>query len=144
MEITLSLPHVFHLAANRADNAAALKILLESLVRLNLAYLKSMKRQGHAVPTLYSSGVVYARTVWWETIPALYKRGFGDCKSLTCALVAEYLMRGIEAQPVFRFNPLPTSTDYHILVHVPGQTPPYQDPSKVLGMGKDEAAYFRI
>ena len=144
MEIVFSLPHVFHIGASRVDNAAALKTLLECLVNLNLAYLRSMKRQGHTVPTLYSSGVVYARTTWWETIPALYKRGFGDCKSLTCAKVAEDIMRGIEAQPVFRFNPMPTSTDYHILEALPGRNPPYEDPSKVLGMGKDEAQYFRI
>ena len=100
-----------------------------------------MKRRGHTVPTLYGSGVVYARTTWWENIPALYKRQWGDCKSLSCTLVAEYQMRGINAKPVFRFNPLPTSTDYHILVQNGNK---YEDPSKVLGMGKDENAYFRI
>jgi hypothetical protein len=98
-----------------------------------------MERAKRIVPPLYGSGVVYARTVWWESIPALYKRGFGDCKSLTCALVAQLMMQGIEAKPVFRFNPSPTSTDYHILVQTRNG---WEDPSKRLGMGKDENLWF--
>lgn len=116
-----------------------LEILLNSLVQINLVFLQRMKRQGYTVPSLYESGVVYARTQWWEPIPALYKRTFGDCKSLTAAIVAEYTMKKIKARPVFRWNPKPRSTDYHILVQT---SKGFEDPSKVLGMGKDENAWF--
>jgi hypothetical protein len=143
VEITFSLPNVFNVGADRRENAESLEALLECLVKQNIVYLRSMKRRGYTVPALYSSGVVYARTIWWENIPALYNRGFGDCKSLSAALVAQYrFVEKVNARCVFRFNPLPTSTDYHILVEVgPNQ---FEDPSRVLGMGKDENAYFRV
>jgi hypothetical protein len=115
--------------------------MLGMLIRINMDYIQSMKKRGHTVPLLYESGVVYARTIWWEPIPALYERGWGDCKSLTCAKVAEDRLAGINAGAVFRFNPLEMSTDYHILEQTPDG---YHDPSKVLGMGKDENAWFHI
>ncbi len=141
MQITFNLPQIFHFGSDRAENAEGLAALLGCLVRINIAYLKSMRRRKITVPKLYASGVVYARTVWWEPIPALYERKFGDCKSLSCALVAQYYMEGKQSQPVFRFNPREESTDYHILVQTPKG---YEDPSKVLGMGKDENAWFRL
>lgn len=141
MQIVFNLPQVFHLGSDRVENAEVLKTLLEALIRINVIYIKSMQRRGKTVPLLYKSGVVYARTIWWESIPALYQRGWGDCKSLTCALVAERRVRGIESQPVFRFNPREESTDYHILEQ---NKKGYEDPSKVLGMGRDENAWFRL
>ena len=142
MEITFSLPQVFYVGSDRRLNAETLEILLNNLVEINLAWLRAMKRRKITVPRLYSSGVVYARTEWWESTPALYKRGWGDCKSLSCSLVAEMIfLDGIEARPVFRFNPRPGSTDYHILVQT---REGYTDPSKKLGMGKDEHAWFRL
>lgn len=141
MQIVYNLPHVFYPGSNRADNAAVLRAMLDMLIRVNISYLKSMRKRGHAVPPLYGSGVVYARTVWWEPIPALYERGWGDCKSLTCAKVAEDYLKGIKTRAVFRFNPKPNSTDYHILQQTASG---YHDPSKVLGMGQDENAWFRI
>lgn len=141
MQIVYNLPHVFYPGSNRGDNADALQAMLDMLIRVNMSYIRSMRKRGHAVPLLYESGVVYARTVWWEPIPALYERGWGDCKSLTCAKVAEDRLAGMDCRAVFRFNPKPNSTDYHILEQIPGG---YHDPSAVLGMGMDEAAYFRI
>lgn len=141
MQIVYNLPHVFYAGSNRADNAAVLRAMLDMLIRVNISYLQSMNKRGHAVAPLYGSGVVYARTVWWEPIPALYERGYGDCKSLTCAKVAEDFMQGLKTRAVFRFNPKPKSTDYHILQQVTGG---YHDPSKVLGMGADENAWFKI
>lgn len=84
--------------------------------------------------------MTYARTQVWEPIPALYKRGYGDCKSLTAALIAQYRLAGKKARPVFRFVPRPDGgTDYHILVQTERG---FEDPSKVLGMGKNEVAKF--
>lgn len=119
------------------------------LVRLNVAFLKH-----HTVPGLYRSGVVYGRTTIWDTIPALYAKRYGDCKSLAAALCAQYLL-GLDpdgrngaqlpegpqqCKPVFRWNPnLQGGRDFHILVLTPYG---YEDPSKRLGMGSDENAYF--
>lgn len=127
--------HVFFPGANPVENAQALRILLDCLINLNRAFLRK-----HAAPALYRSGVRYGRTRLWEPIPALYSRQYGDCKSLTAALIAERREQGEEADPVFRFNPKPNGTnDFHILVHTPKG---FEDPSKVLGMGSNENAHF--
>ena len=142
MEITFSLPQVFYVGSDRRLNAETLQALLDMLVEVNICWLKAMKRRKLRVPRLYASGVVYARTLWWECTPALYKRGWGDCKSLTCAKVAEdKFFDGVDSRPVFRFNPKKDSTDYHILVQKGNE---YEDPSKILGMSQDENAWFRI
>lgn len=135
MQITFNLPHVFHPASDRVENAQVLQVLLDTAIQINIVYLQGMKQRGHSVPSLYESGVVYSRTRWWEPIPALYERGYGDCKSLTAAIIAEYRMKKVNCRPVFRWSPNPESTDYHILVQTMTE---FEDPSKVLGMGKDE------
>lgn len=137
MQITFDVPHVFNPKASRSENAAVLTTLLECLIRVNRIYLKRHPR----TKPLYRSGVVYGRTEIWDSIPALYSRGYGDCKSLTAALVAEYREHNIPSAPVFRFNPNSDgSTDYHILVETKTG---FEDPSRVLGMGKNENAYFK-
>lgn len=135
MQITYNLPHVFFPGSDRTENANVLQALLDMLIHINMIYLQKMKRAGHPVPSLYESGVVYGRTRWWEPIPALYDREYGDCKSLTAAIIAEYKMKNVLCRPVFRWSPNPESTDYHILVQTATE---FEDPSKVLGMGKDE------
>lgn len=133
---TFTLPHVFVAGANDVDNSIALNALLECLTRINQLYL-----QYHpGTPELYHSGVRYARTKLWESIPALYDRTYGDCKSLTAALVAQYRHEGRKSKPVFRFKPRSHGTDYHILVL---SEKGWEDPSKVLGMGQDENVWFR-
>lgn len=135
MQITFNLPHVFNPSSSPLDNAYALRALLDCLINLDLAFLRL-----HPAPPLYKAGVRYDRTSWWETIPALYARKFGDCKSLSAALIAQYRRSRIPAEPVFRFvTNTDGSTDYHILVQCPSG---FEDPSKVLGMGADENARF--
>jgi hypothetical protein len=145
MQIIFNLPHVFRPSVSDADemqlhvdNAYALRSLLECMVELNIGYMKF-----HNCPPLYQSGVRYGRTIWWEPIPALYQRRRGDCKSLATALIAQYRMQGIGADPVFRFvmngEGGIDGTDFHILVQ---NEDGFEDPSKVLGMGQDENARF--
>lgn len=137
MQIIFDLPHVFNYNSDEVENALALKNLLDCLVNLNISYLRT---NPGTVP-LYNAGVRYGRTLWWDTIPALYKRGYGDCKSLSAALVAQYKMQGKVARPVFRWvKNADGSTDYHILVETANGG--YEDPSKVLGMGKNENSRF--
>ena len=135
MQITFSLPHVFNEKSNSVDNAYALRVLLDCLIDLNQAFLLN-----HPAPSLYRSGVVYGRTTVWDSIPALYKRGYGDCKSLTAALIAQYRRAGVECEPVFRWvKNAAGGSDFHILVQTASG---FEDPSKVLGMGKNENARF--
>lgn len=145
MKICFDLGPFFDSQSTDTENAYALRSMLDCLINVNLAYLRFAR---HPVRRLYQSGVVYDRTLEWDSIPALYKRGFGDCKSLTAALVAEYLIRGIEARPVFRFSPNQNGgNDFHILVYVPQcnglDREMFEDPSKKLGMGLNENRAFR-
>ena len=132
MQITFDLPHVFAPGSDRAENAATLAVLLDCLVSLNLVF----RRFHPHVEPLAQAGVVYDRTTVWDTVPALYSRGYGDCKSLAAARVAELLVAGIPARPVFRWAPNGNgSTDYHILVQTPQG---WEDPSKTYGMLDNE------
>jgi hypothetical protein len=138
MQITFDLPHVFFPGSHSEDNAYALRALLDCLITLNRAYLRN---HAATVKPLYQSGVVYGRTQVWDTIPALYQRGYGDCKSLSAALIAEYREQGKQCSPVFRWVERSNGVkDFHILVQC-GDT--FEDPSKVLGMGANENAHFR-
>jgi hypothetical protein len=123
--------HLFNPHARPVENARALRVLLESLIALDRDHLRD-----HTERPLYRAGVVYGRTRRWLTIPSLYDNGYGDCKSLTAALIAEYRNHGIPAKPVFRWiqNRKTKFRDFHILVQTDSG---YEDPSKVLGMGQD-------
>jgi hypothetical protein len=155
VDVTFCLPHLFEASSTEVENAQGLRLLLESVVALNRAFLRR-----HSVPALYRSGVVYRRTLIWDTTPALYIRKFGDCKSLAPALIAEYRQQGIECEPTFRSvppeihkNPKYDGSLYHILVTLKQKTPYavlgpdgryYEDPSKVLGMTWDfNPKYFQ-
>lgn len=142
MEITFSFPHVFGPTASKAEEAVSLQLLLEFLVSMNRAYLRH-----HSQRSLYRSGVVYGRTQEWDSIPAVIERGYGDCKSLTAWRIAELRERRVECRPVFRWMPRRDGhKDFHILVAVDrsGKTEPlWEDPSKALGMGRNENAWFR-
>jgi hypothetical protein len=132
--ISFEMGHCFGRHSSEREAAEALNALLEALVAVNIAYLK----QHRSCPSLYASGVRYGRTVVWDPIPALYQRGYGDCKSLSAALVAEYRMKGIPCRPVFRFNR--QRTLYHILVETPRRNgydkKAFEDPSRKLGMDR--------
>jgi len=136
--VTFDLPKCFDTTSDPVSNAYALRALLNCLSAINLIYLQF--RHGCIAP-LYESGVYYSRTQIWDSIPALYRRGFGDCKSLTAALVAEYAAQGIKSRPVFRWmvDKTDNQTNYHILVQTPHG---FEDPSKVCGMEKNENSYF--
>jgi len=136
--VTFDLPMCFDSASDPVDNAKALQALLHCLGAINLIYYQYRR---DTVPALYKSGVHYDRTQIWDSIPALYWRGYGDCKSLTSALIAEYVFQGRPANPVFRWMVDQSGqTNYHILVQTESG---FEDPSKVLGMGRDENAYFK-
>lgn len=105
-----------------------------ALVNIDRTYIRR-----HSTPLIYNSGVRYGRTTLWEPIPAVIARGYGDCKSLAPWLIAQYLEKGTPAKPVFRFMTTPKGQQYHILVQTVGG---WEDPSRALGMGRNENAYF--
>lgn len=135
MELTFNLKHWFESSSSMLENILALRCSMDYMINLNHSFLLY-----HRVPGLYQSGVRYARTRIWEPIPALYFRRLGDCKSLSAALIAQYRMRGVRAEPVFRWvSNTDESVDYHILVQTYSG---FEDPSKVLGMGTNENERF--
>lgn len=142
MLISYHLPHVFHPGSDKLLNARTLRLSMEYMVGCNRVFLEESKRLKYKVLPLYRSGVVYDRTTWWEPIPALYTRGYGDCKSLSAAWIAQAQhFKRIPSRPVFRFvDNEDGSIDYHILVQLSDGR--VEDPSKVLGMGADEVAKF--
>jgi hypothetical protein len=127
--IPFELSHEFSPGSTSEENSFALRVLLISLIALDRGYLRNHPR----TPSLYASGVVYVRTPLWLTTEAMYRKGFGDCKSLAAALIAERAQEGIECRPVFRdIRRSDGGLDFHILVQCPDGT--YEDPSKVCGM----------
>ena len=126
--VVFTIDRAFGRRSSNLVNAAALETLLACLTQLNTIWL-------HFHPNhveLYQSPVYYKRTLIWDTIPALYARGFGDCKSLTACLVAELRRKGIWCRPVFRHAATVNSTMFHILVMLHDGS--WDDPSKVKGM----------
>lgn len=115
--------------ASAAMNAHVLETLLAALCALDRLWLQYCPAK---FPLLHDSGIYYARTEVWDTIPALYARGFGDCKSLSACLVAEFRQSGLWCRPVFRFKGTPSATMFHILVMLEDGT--WRDPSADLGM----------
>lgn len=145
MQITYDLPNVFRSDSTEVENSYALRALLEGLIWQNMGYLLFNKAK-----PLYHAGVRYGRTEIWDNIPALYARGYGDCKSLSAALVAQYRMQGIFARPVHRWikngPEKGNRLDYHILVQTNSADgkPRFEDPSKALGMGQNENSWFEF
>ncbi len=136
MQITFDIPHVFHPGSSSPEDADVLRAMLDCLIRINIEYL----RRHPKTPPLYKAGVTYGRTEVWDSIPALYARRYGDCKSLSAARIAELTVRRVVAQPTFRFNPRKNGAkDFHILVQTYAG---WEDPSRKLGMGSNELAYF--
>jgi hypothetical protein len=126
--VVFRIDGAFNPRSSDLQNAAALAALLVCLYQLDAIWLLF---HPFALP-LYHAGVVYKRTEVWDTIPALYGRRYGDCKSLTAARVAELRRQGVWCRPVFRFKELSGGTMYHILVMFADGS--WEDPSKLLGM----------
>jgi hypothetical protein len=126
--IVFNVVDAFQKQSSAVVNARALQALMKCLTDLNYFYLGC---KPGTVP-LYRSGVYYERTTIWDTIPALYARGYGDCKSLAACRVAELRRAGVPCRPAFRFIEGANMTMFHILVMNEDGT--WEDPSKKLGM----------
>ena len=130
MIIPFELSHEFSPGSTPEENTFALKVLLEALIALDVGYLRNHPN----VPPLYAANIIYERTRNWMTMDVMLQTGYGDCKSLAAALIAERIVRNrIRCTPVFRdIQRSDGMRDFHILVESsPGK---YEDPSKVCGM----------
>jgi len=144
MVILFNLRGVFGLPRKDVRDARVLRVLLDALTNINRVYLETAD---HPVSPLYRAGVVYAPEPAgeevWQPIPAMYELGVGDCEDLAAARVAELRHAGHYARAVFRWMPHANgSRGYHILVDrgpkwTDGHGSHYEDPSRILGMGKN-------
>ncbi len=129
--VVFDIDDAFNARSSNQVNAKALGALLDCLVELNLIYLDLFPN----TPGLYETGVFYylmPTKAPWDTIPTLYGRGYGDCKSLAAARVAELRRQGKAARPVFRHITDQWGTMFHILIlHGDGR---WECPSRRLGM----------
>lgn len=136
--VVFTIDSAFNQRASNRENATALETMMACLVELNCIWLTF---HPSTLP-LYDTKVYYRRTTLWDTIPCLYGRGWGDCKSLAAARVAENYRDGVRCRPVFRFLPGRNSTMFHILLmygeHYQGigasTDGMWEDPSRALGM----------
>lgn len=126
--------------ADRERSERAMHFLLHALVCIDIEYIKR-----YHPPRLYRSGVRYdnerAGKKQWQDIGETLRLGKGDCKDLACWLVAEHRVQGLRSRPFIRYRTKSLGNGrrfslYHILVQRPDGT--IEDPSRVLGMGRDE------
>lgn len=139
MLISYHLPTLFIPGSSPVENAEVLQALEEALIAIDMIHMRHHPQTPELIDPRF--GVRYGRTEEWQTIPALYLAGYGDCKSLTAMRCAQLRVKGKVAKPVFRFRANNRGgTDYHILVQTGVNT--FQDPSKECGMTDNEWAHF--
>lgn len=126
--------------ANEVVAHEVLNALLECLVQLNVALMRSQK-----FPPLYTTRVRYRQEPLgqenWRDAALVLRDGFGDCEDLAAYRVAELrVMHQLPARCVFRWKMFVVGGKsrvklYHILVGVPHNGKLLiEDPSKRLGM----------
>lgn len=129
--VAFGIDGAFHPRASKEANAHALRALLDCLIELDLICFSARP----TLPGLYQTRVFYRLMPThapWETTPVLYRRGFGDCKTLVASRIAELRRQGQVAIPVFRHVTSGWGTMFHILIlHGDGR---WECPSRLLGM----------
>lgn len=129
MKVSLNVP----------ASAAALSAALEGLVGVNYVLMQRARRANRSFPPLYEAGVLYKpepviggkRREEWLTADRVLKRRHADCEDLAGYRAAELRMAGVPARAVARRS---GPRKFHAVVRWPnGQ---YEDPSRILGMGR--------
>jgi len=134
---------LFSNSENAVNDERALMSLMNALVQVNLAWLKS----NPDTPRLYESGVVYIPEPEGQEIfadiPNVIAAGGGDCDDLVAWRVAELKFHGIDKRARVRLIAYPRQcpvpgepcTLYHVQVLRSGLLSNYpEDPSARLGM----------
>ncbi len=126
---------LFATEADRLRSQKVLLILLDALVASNVDWLQ--RKPG--TPGIYQAGVRYraeAGTEEWKIIPECMRDGLADCEDLAAWLCAELRVKGVAAKPYLEFKRYGNFYLYHVMVKLPNGE--VLDPSRRLGMGKDE------
>lgn len=113
-----------------------LEAAAEGLVLLNVALMELANENGHALPPLYSSGIVYRPEPrgreWWETAADLLSVATdrsGDCEDLSGYRAAELRFTGED--PYARVIVVPTPRkSLHAIVERGDGT--HEDPSRMV------------
>jgi hypothetical protein len=124
----------------RRASERVLRILLEGLTQANELWLRTHP----LTPPIYGGWLVYRPEPPgeenWDGFPQLLRQGWGDCEDLVAARTAELRVRDrVRAFPDFVWREITrpdgrTQDVYHILVRYPDGR--YEDPSRILGMGR--------
>jgi len=139
MQIALDLASP--VLANPAAFAWVVRLCLAGVVTINRATLRAYRGQ---IPPLYRAGVRYRseppdRDTFadlWRT----WKRGHGDCAHLACWRVAELREAGEPATLRVTWRVTPTRRAFHVVVRrARGRKDDFEDPSRLLGMGRNAA-----
>ena len=112
-----------------SHHPAVLAALLEGLTQASAILIARL-----GLPPLYHAGVRYQREPRgrerWQLAPQTYADGVGDCEDLATWRAAELRLAGVDARPVvYRAG----RRQLHVVVATPDG---YEDPSRVLGMGR--------
>lgn len=121
-----------------AHGEVVLRTLLLAQCLINADWLQHHRR----APMLYQSGVRYVMEPQgveeFRDIPTIMEAGCGDCDDLGCWRVAECWVRDkVNVKPIFTKRTMADGRFmYHILVRYPNGD--IEDPSKILGMGRNQ------
>lgn len=114
-----------------------LTLLLHALFLIDCLYLMTHPD----APPIYQAGVHYEEEPpgreEWQDIPSTVLIGNGDCEDLATWCAAQYVVRQrLQARPTFVWRLRPSGAYlYHIQTTLPDGS--VEDPSRVLGMGKN-------
>lgn len=117
---------------------------LENLIMANTwAY-----RNNPSLPSVYDAGVVYRREPrgheQFADISTVLRRGHGDCEDLATAVAAWRVVRtGEAARPDLRWTPLNDRGAWLYHITVARADGSEEDPSKLLGMGKEPGRWVQ-
>lgn len=116
-----------------------------ALALLTAANVRQMRER--PLPPLYHSrvrqvdrhDVEYTREARgheeWQTAILVHERGEGDCEDLACYRAAELYVSGADRGA--RAIPMRTRAGWHIVVQRTQPSRTIEDPSKILGMGRE-------
>jgi len=132
IEIDLSL---FTDGLTRQGSEKIILYLLEALIKADTIQMSEV-----SIPKLYESGVRYVadyETPEWKGAIRAFQDKTAECKDLAAWRCAEYRKAGIAAMPhlFWRSNDRTGQLLYHVVCRLP--TGRFEDPSRMLGMGKD-------
>lgn len=114
---------------------AGVRCALAAATAANVELMKEYKRRGRTVPPLMEAGVRWRRRPpeRFSLFPTVLRRKHGDCDQLASWRAAELQLKGIKAKAVPKWI---KPNLMHVQVKWPSGR--IEDPSRLLGMGKNQ------